>query len=83
MQNYFNRFTSSSIKFNLLSKKLKLNKSGNSRLRQTLNELLDDNFIIRKGKYYELFKKAFFYEGKIILDEIVKHAHKMIVGIFA
>jgi ribonuclease R len=52
----------------MLFRKLKLNNSDKSRLRDSLRELVDNNILLKKGKYYELNRKGKFYEGTIILN---------------
>ncbi len=72
--NLFRKAPSISIKFNLLFKKLKLNKSQKSELRNVLSELIDENLLVKNGKYYELFQKHRFYEGTIVIDKDGEYA---------
>lgn len=67
--NLFSNYPSVSIKFNNLQGKLKLAKFEKSLLREILGSLVFENFLIKKGKYYELAEKRIFHEGKIVLDK--------------
>lgn len=68
VEGFFRKSPSVSIKFNMLFSKLKLNRTEKSGLRESLNDLVKSNVLIKKGKSYEMNLKSRHYEGKIILS---------------
>ena len=72
--NLFRRAPSISVKFNLLFKKLHLNRNQKAELGDVLRELLDENFLLKNGKYYEMRRKAVILEGTIISDPDYEYA---------
>jgi ribonuclease R len=66
--NLFKQAPSMSIKFNLLFKKLGLNKSQKSELRDILHELTGERILSKNGKYYEYNERGASYQAVIILD---------------
>lgn len=74
VRNFFMRNPSVSLKFNVLIRKLGLNKSQKAHLREVLRDLTSEKIILKSGKYYELFQKGILYEGKIVLDDEMEYA---------
>ena len=69
IKNLFRQYPSLSVKFNILLGKLKLGRKQKIKLRDTLNLLIDDGFLYKRGKYYELKEKSELHEGKLVLDK--------------
>ena len=65
----FKHYPSLSIKFNLLLGKLKLGRKQKSSLRESLNLLIDEGILYKRGKYYELKEKSKLFEGKVVPDK--------------
>jgi len=68
VESYFRKDSSVSVKFNLLFRSLKLTRSDKSLLRESINDLIKEGILIKKGKFYELNRKTEFYNGKITLN---------------
>ncbi|MGA2668251.1 MAG: ribonuclease R [Ignavibacteria bacterium] len=64
--NLFRRAPSISIKFNLLFKKLHLNRNQKAELRDILHDLIDEGLLLKNGKNYEMHRKTVLMEGTII-----------------
>src|SRR5437762_7958069 len=67
--NLFKQNSSTSIKFNALCKLISLNRSQKAELREVLHGLTDEKYLVKNGKYYELWEKGESYEGTIVLDK--------------
>ena len=67
--NYFRKYPTSSLKFNTLTAKLRLNKISRSFMREVLRELEEEGIISRQGKYYKFNEGSVLYRGKIIRSD--------------
>jgi ribonuclease R len=71
--NLFTRNPNMSIKYNALTKELKLKKNQKAELRDVLRKLVEENILSKNGKYYESYTKPQMYEGVVVVDKDLEY----------